>query len=302
MLRIGLIQTTLDNDLAWDSDTEADICMHKYEANRVWNEIKSGFAALKTEPAESLPHIVVLPELTLPLYREKELENIAKKIGCVVFAGLDFIDSSVGVMNQGIAIVPNKWPKIEWGYSVSKFFYGKRFFSTEEKIYFKNKEKKELPTPYVHIIDAADFGKIGVAICADFFDIERFTIYKGKIHHLIIIAYNKDVNSFFFLAEAISRLVFCNVVVCNSGHFGGSVVFSPYKDSFKRNIFKLEGKNIFNVQIVSIPVKSLDKARNIDDDDIDELRKSPFKSRPPGYGEVIVPKLHKIHSAAEIGK
>jgi len=290
ILRIGLIQTTLNNDLAWDSDREADICMHNYEANRVWDEIKNGFSALKTESNESLPHIVILPELTLPLYREKELENIAKKIGCVVFTGLDFIDTPNGVMNQGICIVPNKWPKIERGYSVSKFYFGKRFFSSEEKIYFKTKEKKELPTPFVHIIDAAGFGEIGVAICSDFFDIERFAIYKGKIHHLIIIAYNKDVNSFFFLAEAISRLVFCNVVVCNTGHFGGSVVFSPYKNSFKRNIFKLEGKNIFNVQIVPVPVKSLDDARYIDENDIGEVRKSAFKSRPPGYDEAIVPK------------
>lgn len=283
LFRIGIIQTTLNNDIAWDGDSDADISMHYYEANRVWDEVIKGFASIKTETEGTMPNIIVLPELTIPLDKKNSLIAIAKKLGCVVVAGLDFIETPVGIKNNAIVIVPNRWPRSGPSYSANEFYFGKRFFSNEEKWYFNGKGKKGVPTPFVHILDAGNYGKIGVAICADFFDIERFVIYKGEIHHLLIIAYNKDVNSFFFIAEAISRLVFCNVIICNTGHYGGSLAFSPYKDSFKRNIFKFEGKDLFNVQIVSAPVRALDEARKIDDEDIIRLKESSFKSRPPGY-------------------
>lgn len=280
-LTIGLIQTTLDHNLAWDPTSGTPVTMHKHEADRVWNEIKSGFSSIKVETKENIPHIVILPELTIPKYREFELGNISKKIGSIIIAGLDFTEKDGQVKNQAVVMIPNKWPKRTKSYGVEKIYFGKRFFSNDEKGYFLEKKVKESQSPFIHILDAGEYGRIGVAICADFFDIERFAIYKGKIHHMIIIAYNKDVSSFFFLAESISRLVYCNVVVCNTGHYGGSVVFSPYNDSFKRNIFKLEGKELFNVQIVSLPVKSLDDAGKRDKDSV-------FKSRPPGYEEAIL--------------
>jgi len=34
----------------------------------------------------------------------------------------------------------------------------------------------------------------------------------GVVPHMIVIASNRDTNSFYFLAEAISRLVYCNVI------------------------------------------------------------------------------------------
>jgi predicted amidohydrolase len=281
-LRIGIIQTTLDHNLAWDPTRGTQATMHRHEANRVWDEIKGAFSTMKAEADDNAPHIVVLPELSIPRHREFNLSGIAKKTGSVVIAGLDFIEETDGIKNRAVVLVPNKWPTRAKSYGVEKIYFGKRFFSNEEQDYFNSKAKEGKSTPHIHLLDAGKFGRVGVAICADFFDIERFAIYKGKIHHMVIIAYNKDVSSFFFLAEAISRLVYCNVIVCNTGYYGGSVVFSPYEKSFRRNIFKLEGQNIYNAQIVSLPVKSLDDARN-------GKKPSVFKSPPPGYKEVMIP-------------
>lgn len=128
----------------------------------------------------------------------------------------------------------------------------------------------------MYLVDAGQYGKMGLAICADFYDIERFTIYRGRIQHLFIIAYNKDVKSFYYLAEAISRIVFCNVVICNTGFYGGSIAFAPYKDDYKRYVYKHEGGNLYTNQIVLLPVASLFKAQIGKDND-------KFKSCPPGY-------------------
>lgn len=129
-----------------------------------------------------------------------------------------------------------------------------------------------------YILDTKDYGRIGFAICADFYDIERYTLYKGRVQHLIILAFNQDVKSFYFLAESISRLVYCNVVICNTGYYGGSVCFTPAKDDFKRYCYKHEGKELFTSQVVKLPVESLWKAQN---ENSDALKK--YKSPPPGY-------------------
>lgn len=281
-LKLGVIQTTLDSTVAWDP-IGTNIHMCDAEAKRAWNEIVKAFTLIKTEPKSRKPQIVLLPEFSLPLDRKGDLARIATKLNIVIIAGKDFIQTGSKVRNEAAIIIPNNWNTVKKSYKTRTVLFGKRFFSNEEKMYFEKRNVDESPTPYIHLIDAGVYGNIGVAICADFFDIERFVVYKGKIQHLFIIAYNKDINSFYFLAEAISRLVYCNVVICNTGHYGGSLAFSPYKDSHKRNILKLEGKDMFNTHIITLPVSSLKACQDENDPKI--LSESEFKSPPPGYQE-----------------
>jgi predicted amidohydrolase len=282
-LRIGLIQTSLDQDLAWDSTPTAPVTMSLLEELRIWNEIKKGFSYLKSESENNRPHIIILPELTIPLSREIELQKIASKMGAVIIAGLDFQEHNGHVENKAVVIIPKSWPKIPSYGGVNKLYFGKTFFAYDEKKYFRDKNKIGKPWPVMHILDAGSFGRIGVAICSDFFDIERFLIYRGNIHHMIVIAYNKDVKSYYFLAEAISRLVYCNVVICNTGFYGGSIVFSLYKEEYKRYIYKHEGGKLFTSQILNLPVRQLDEAQTSTSDE-DQV----FKAKPPGYKNRIL--------------
>jgi predicted amidohydrolase len=278
-LRIGLIQTSLDSYLAWDNNPSAPVAMSSTEELRIWNEIKKGFYSLKSEPENGRPHIVILPELTIPLSRETELQKIASKIGAVVIAGLDFQEQENNtVENKAVVLIPRSWPNSANYGGVNKLYFGKTFFAYDEKEYFRVKGKTGKPCPAMYILDAGGYGRIGVAICSDFFDIERFLVYRGNIHHMIVIAYNKDVKSYYFLAEAISRLVYCNVVICNTGFYGGSIVFSLYQEEYKRYIYKHEGGKLFTTQILNLPVASLHEAQ-ISTSDIDGI----FKAKPPGY-------------------
>jgi len=277
-LRIGLIQTSLDQDLAWDSNQHTPITMSHVEELRIWNEIKKGFSYLKSEPESNRPHIIILPELTIPISRETELQRIASKIGAIIIAGLDFNEQNNMIENKAVVFIPKSWPQsLSYG-GINKFYFGKTFFSYDEKQYFDAKNKTGKPWPAMYILDAGSFGRIGIAICSDFFDIERFLIYRGNIHHMVVIAYNKDVKSYYFLAEAISRLVYCNVVICNTGFYGGSIVFSLYKEEYKRYIYKHEGGKLFTAQILNLPVKLLHEAQ-ISTSDEDGV----FKAKPPGY-------------------
>jgi hypothetical protein len=273
-LKIGLIQTTLNPDISWSDNLR----ITEDEEQRVWKEIKKGFRELKNHSSQ--PKIVILPELTIPRGYEDDVKKIAKKMGVIIIAGLDFIidDDTKIAENKALIVIPQNWPKALTSRKTNTNFFGKTFFSYIETNCFEQNGLIGKPDTNMYILDAGCYGKIGIAICSDFYDIERFVIYKGKIHHMFVIAHNKDISSYYFLCEAISRLVYCNVVICNTGYYGGTVAYSPYKEPHQRIIYKHEGLKLFTTQVVELPVKALDNAQN----------SSPgtqkiFKSKPPGY-------------------
>lgn len=270
-LKIGFIQTIVEGNIAWQKPNLHR--MSSYSEEKAWYEIRKGFIELVN--GYDKPNIIVIPELSVPLGYQHELRRLCASSGAVVIAGLDFICVKDKICNRAVVITPRNWPNLDKSTSTSFFHFGKMFYSYEEEEMFG--ADKLLPQPEIFILDAAEFGKIGVAICSDFFDVERFVVYKGRIHHLIIISHNKDTESYYFLAEAIARLVYCNVIICNTGEFGDSIGFAPYKESFKRMIYRHKGKGLFSTQVISLPVNKLDEEQ------VSGLKNVVFKSRPPGY-------------------
>lgn len=270
-VNIGFIQTVVEGNVAWPPN--APHRMSRISAEKVWAEIKKGFIDLLS--GYEKPHIIVIPELSIPHGYEEELRQLSASSGAVVIAGLDFVHDHLMVSNKAVVVIPREWPLPKPSRSTSFFYFGKTFYSKEEQDLFG--EESLISYPDIYILDAGPFGLMGLAICSDFFDIERFVVYKGRIQHLIIIAHNKDVESYYFLAESISRLVYCNVVICNTGEFGDSIAFSPYQKSFRRIIYRHKGAGLFSSQVVVLPVKSLDHEQK------HGVRNVEFKGRPPGY-------------------
>lgn len=277
VLNIGIIQAVVDEDLAWHDSPQMDV----YEANAIWKQIQAAFASFQEMSKMNIPDVVVIPELAVANYFESRLRQYAQKLGAIIIAGLDFRKyENNQVENKALFYIPRGWPKdknVE--VKQSSFYFGKHFASRHELDIIQNGWIKTFrPCNDFYIVDLGNYGKMGVSICADFYDIERYAIYKGRIQHLLIIANNMDIKSFYFLAEAISRLVYCNVVICNSGHYGGSVCFTPAKKDYQRYSYKHEGKDLFTTQVVSIPVDALWKAQSGDDEAL-----KGFKNPPPGY-------------------
>ena len=277
-LKIDVIQTNLDHRQAWSGLTSKGYKMTKSEMKKCWSEIVMFFKQVMELDDYARPQMVVLPEFAFDHEYYWQLRRLAQKSGCLVIAGRNFVEvPGKKLMNKAVVFVPMKWPMGKGHTSLKSFEFGKYFFAKEEKNFIKSIGYQPLRFDKMYLVDLGGYGKMGLAICADFYDLERFVIYRGKIQHLILIAYNKDVKSFYYLAEAISRILFCNVIICNTGFYGGSIAFSPYKEEYKRYAYKHEGANLYTNQIVSLPVKSLLEAQKGND------KKGEFKSLPPGY-------------------
>lgn len=276
-LKVDIIQTNLDARQAWSGLKSKGYVITESEMKKCWSEIVMFFKQIMDMDTESRPQLVVLPEFAFDKDYYAQMKKLSDKSGCLVIAGRNFVEvSGKKLMNKAAVFVPYRWPNGHGYTSMPDFEFGKYFFADIEEKFIKKIGYTPLPFDKMYLIDSGRYGMMGLAICADFYDIERFTVYRGRIQHLFILAHNKDIKSFYYLAEAISRIVFCNVVICNTGFYGGSIAFAPYKEDYKRYVYKHEGGKLYTNQIVLLPVSGLYEAQNNCD-------KGLFKSRPPGY-------------------
>lgn len=291
-LRIGLIQPVIDPILAWGKNPY-QLNIDKLLAEVVWAQIKSGLKSMVADP--NRPDIILIPELHLPVSKIADMKRFSKKYNIMLISGVDFQRNPKHenkIRNRGIITIPNQWGLSNRSSRVTTLHFGKTFFTYMEREMFNtgilNGSVVEICTEdreqNMYIFTSKSYGNFGVMICSDIFDIERMMLYQGRIHHLFIISLNQDLNTYFSMSESLTRLLYCNVVVCNTGHFGGSLAVSPYSDPNERTIYKYVGQRMFNTHVVDIPVLSLDAAQRFDFAKEKKKEKGiVFKASPPGY-------------------
>lgn len=276
---IGVVQTSLDFTSAWANGPK----MSKSEEEWAIHEIRKFIAALHQERVKkdsAKVDIILLPELSVPVGFVNKLRSIATQLETIIIAGLDYnvYPGSKKVSNEAVIVVPNKWRKRKIHPKTTVRYIGKTYPAPKEKENLEAAGFEFVPSPDVWIFDGKEIGKFGVAICYDLLDLDRLAMYRGRIQHLFILAYNRDINSFDHAAEAMARMIFCTVTICNCGYYGGSLSVAPYREVHRRTIYRHFGANLATAQVITLPVKSLAMHQ--------AYKGTEFKNLPPGYREL----------------
>lgn len=290
-LFVGVVQTSLDHEAAWIDDGSGiwqnSVHISPLEELRAKREIRQHLATLRG--LDRCPDIVLLPELAVPIGFEHQLKRAAEQLESIIIAGLDYCVETTAsvptVSNAAIIIVPRKLHGKMIARRTETRRVGKTYPAPAEKKKLQNisgTRVEFMPNPTIWIFESPELGNFAVAICYDFMDLDRIVLYRNKIQTLFILAYNRDTTSFDHLAEAIARMVFCNVVICNCGFFGGSLAVTPYRQPFRRTVYKHTGQKLPNAQLIELPLAALkDQQSNTTG------KKSEFKSLPPGFLDLI---------------
>lgn len=290
-LAVGVIQTTVDASRAWKEGAQTP-AISAAEDEYAWQEIVKAMRAFQDDGVK--PQLIVLPELSLPRTRLDDFERLVASLNVIAVAGIDYrLDiGSRTARNEGIVFVPRGFFRARPSRQCTRIIFGKTYVAPKEK-----DKLQRLKPPWtfegdqnVYVFDCDEYGHFGVSICYDFMDIERALMYRGRIHHLIVIAYNRDLGMFRSLADSLSRTVFCNVIICNTGHYGGSLAVSPYYRAFKRTLYLHEGSPLFTTQVVQLPVSAFERVRRRvveKEESGDPNMIQIFKDPPPGWPSAI---------------
>ncbi|WDF54334.1 hypothetical protein [Mucilaginibacter sp. KACC 22063] len=212
-ISVGIIQPVIDPDTAWGLLPQYSLNVDPLSAERIWEEIRVGL--IEMFRVEQKPDIIVIPELHLPVSYIKTIKRMSKDNNVVIISGIDFQPNArvkTKIRNRAIICFPSAMGTLSKSLRMSAMQFGKTYFTYMERSMFKAGiiglgPCEPDPEQNMYIFESAELGNFGVIICSDIFDVERIMLYQGRIHHLFIIALNKDLNTYFAMAESLTRLL-----------------------------------------------------------------------------------------------
>ena len=279
-------------------------------ANEMIEEVCNAFLAPAQGAGDSDPGVVVLPELAVPQQEVGSLRELVRSEGKAAVAGLywravrpafcpprGFSATRRFFVNEAELIVPvgedRGPPAVRWfrvrkpvaahmedGLAVAlstgsaqtswRMLRGRRWYR------------------FVH----PRWGDFSVAICADLIDAAPWRALRGELLHLLMVAFNKDVELFESLTWVRAYENYVNVASVNHGRYGGSFLWTPRR-THGRELAGLRGRGLVLTADVRLPVRELlEVQREGVDRAIDQaagywrgesLAATPFKAPPPGF-------------------
>lgn len=181
--------------------------------------------------------LIVFPEVSVHIDDQDVIRRLADKTQAIIFAGLVFTDYKGKVVNIARWFIPD--------YRES----GRQWIIRDQgKENMTESEVAMGVAPYrpcQHIIELhghpeGPFNLSGT-ICYDATDIRLAADLRDITDLFVVVAHNKDVNTFDNMASALHYHMYQHVVISNIGEFGGSTIQAPYTQPYDRLISHVHG-------------------------------------------------------------
>ena len=244
------------------------------KANAMIGQVSAAFLAPTQGVGDADPRLVVLPELAVPQQEVGSLRDLVRNESKAAVAGLYwralqpafrpprwFTPSWACFVNEAELIVPvgddRGPPGVRW------FRVRKPVPAHMEDGLARALSKRPPRTKwrmlrgqrwyrFVH----PEWGDFTVAICADLIDAAPWRALRGELLHLLMVAFNKDVDLFDSLTWVRAYENYVNVASVNHGLYGGSFLWTPRR-THGRELARLRGGELVLTADVRLPVKEL---------------------------------------------
>lgn len=272
LLGISSLETS---ELSWShtANGTSDISRERYARIRsVVNQ------AVRAKPK---PNYLLLPELSVPERWIGTLSRTLLDANINMVAGLDYSHPKKKQVTSSAVLVLSD---DTLGYPAS----------------VQIRQNKSLPAPSEEETLLRDFGKkwakdnnsskplylhngfsFGVLICSELQNMSYRRTFQGHVDSLMILSWNKDIETFSSLVEAASLDVHAYIALVNNRLYGDSRVRAPAKEAFLRDVCRLRGGQNDHLVVAKVNVKGLrefqSRAKRW------PQKTDPFKPVPEGY-------------------
>lgn len=241
--------------------------------------------AIKLQPK---PDYLLFPELSIPV---KWVENVANKLtssGISLIAGTEYnLFSNNEILSETCLILKDD----RLGFpSYVKIWQPKLApaIQEEEELlrrfgrywYYPGTGKKSRLKPPKPIYNHNNFC-FAVMVCSELQNSKARVKFQGEIDSLIVLSWNKDLDTFSALVEASTLDLHTYTILVNNRLYGDSRVRTPAKEHYKRDLARLRGGDNDYCVIVTLDIDQLrafqSKAKRW------VKKNDPFKPVPEGF-------------------
>ena len=209
--------------------------------------------AVKADPR---PTHLLLPELALPEAWIMTVADMLRQSGISLIAGLDYEVLSNKEIRSNVVI----------SLSDSRLGYpsmveirqpkGEAAPAEEEDLlrgFDRSWRKDATPKPlYCH-----NGFWFGILVCSELQNMAHRAHFQGKVDCLMVLSWNKDLETFSALVESASLDVHAHIALVNNRTFGDSRVRTPAKEQFNRDLCRIKGGLNEHLVVVEVAVAPL---------------------------------------------
>lgn len=232
----------------------------------MWRKVRKAIQVASQDQADFL----VFPEITIPRsYLKSHIPTICNEHNLIIIGGVEFYHKYLKngkkyIQNEAFIAVPGSETKIGLRDRAMVWRIPKIYPANGEEKMIKEADYHFSPGNKIYIFKSKEYGNWAVLICVDYINLPIQQILQKKIQTLFIVALNKDLNYYYSISDALHRILYCNIVVCNVANYGGSHVYTPYREPYKREVLKLQGNKIETAITVELPLKILKEIQQAD--------------------------------------
>jgi hypothetical protein len=236
--------------LSWDAAAAGapDVSFGRYKGL-----VRLVNAVLRTKPR---PDYLLLPELSVPRKWVSSLSNRLLRSRISLVAGVEYRHSAPNLVNNEAVLVLTD-DRLGFDSAVRIWQQKGRPAPGEEEDLLRLHGREWNPGPGPDRVYRHRGFEFAVLLCSELQEIALRHRFQGQVDSLMVLSWNKDLETFVPLVEAAALDVHAYIALVNNRLYGDSRVRVPAKQAYQRDLCRIRGGLNDYAVVVQLDVESL---------------------------------------------